>query len=386
MKKIEQATGITSEASVIDAYSTAMHLAEEKRKQTWYAEAIIEYRNAIRQAEGLRSRARIAEALYFIGICEVRLTNLESALASFREARNLFQRSRNRERVADCYGNETYVHRMRADYKTAHQLAQKALAIYEKTDNKTRAAMIHQNIGAIYIEQKRPHKAAASMRLAFQIMTEVGNYEFANNVRIDLAKVIYSNDEVDESLEMLDQVIQEATNRNLTVQLAQALFTRGMMLPTLLRYEEAINDLVVATEHFHYLGDKRFEVLALTNLGSIRKLKGDNETARVDLERAILLSKEIKLPLLEHYAIRASAMVNHRRNFHEAATTQIESTIAYFHELGNPREENFSVFLRGLWNAELGLKAKAVVDFDRALTFCLRNPCHALSVETFFSV
>lgn len=153
---------------------------------------------------------------------------------------------------------------------------------------------------------------------------------------------------------------------------AWILFIRGSLRSDAGRYEEAIPLLLDAVRHADYGGDLRASASALTHLGRLRLLRGEDELAAEHLKRALSLVEQAGWFTFTPYPLSWSAEVALRAGRVDEAAELFSRAHALAVEVGDPCWESLACRGLGLIAAERGQHAVAARLLHDSRTVCRR--------------
>jgi tetratricopeptide (TPR) repeat protein/transcriptional regulator with XRE-family HTH domain len=122
---------------------------------------------------------------------------------------------------------------------------------------------------------------------------------------------------------------QHARVAALTAALAGLLRSDGPWAEAISRHQAAIRTA-------RHLGDRLGQAIALSDLGDMRNLTGDNPAAAQDLEQALGIYRDLGNPLGQAGALNRLGHVRRMTGDYRAAAQDLEQALGIYRDLGNP--------------------------------------------------
>jgi len=153
---------------------------------------------------------------------------------------------------------------------------------------------------------------------------------------------------------------------------AWILLTRGSLRSDAGRYEEAIPLFLDSIRHAEHGGDLRASALALTQLGRLRLLRGEDDLAAENLEQACSLADRAGWLTFASYPLSWSAEMTLRGGHVDEAAEQFNHAHALALEVGDPCWESLALRGLGLVAAQRGQHTAAARLLHDSRTACRR--------------
>lgn len=304
-------------------------LRDLQTAQRFFGQALALYRelgNKRGEAETLRYLGNI---LYASGQWQKSLAAYENALTLFREAN-------------DPDGEATTLLGMGALFLDMGQpeLAlgyyQQALELRQKRGNRREIIAAHLGIGHIYATLSNNEGAKRAYEQALALSREGGDQRAEAAALIALATVEArlqpDNPTHAESFYRQAILITQATGDKLSQ--ANALLQLGVLYATLNRTDDALRSLENALAIYREIGDRRGEMIALSNLGAVSANRGEKAKAAEYYQQAVNLAEAMREAL--------SALTEGKMAFQESRHALYARYISLLLSL-NRLEEAFAV-------------------------------------------
>jgi len=270
-----------------------------------YEASELYYTEMLRHAWILVHRGKAGAALNKIGRLYRSRGDASAARAFLDRGMALFKAAGDEKGVAACLGDLGELARRQGSYDRAFKLVSQALELQRKMDNKRSVAVCLHSLG--HIEAGRASYAQAERYLeeALTIRREDGDKGGMAHTLSALAIVLFSRGDLDRAIarwEAAQNLASEVGDRRMLAivhnNLGEALRDQGKL-------EESMRQFKACEEVVTTLDDRLLHSEVSRNIGILSRKMGDPEASRLQLERSLMLAREVGGKELEGLALRA---------------------------------------------------------------------------------
>lgn len=248
---------------------------------------------AIRKGELLGEHLLVARSMTRQSWALYRLGEPEQAIATLRQARNLFERAGDGQGVASTLRGVASVLQTEGNYTQALQEDQKALAAFERSGDKRGMAQAFNHMAVIRYEQGQLQEAKTLYEKSLRIQTEVGSKVNTAGVLGNIANVLDAEGNLEEaqkyteeSVKVFREVGDQRALGTALGNLAVLRYERGDLPDAKKTYENALK---IKQE----IGYQRGVAYDLAGLGDVLGAEGDTQGARGKEEEALAIRRKI---------------------------------------------------------------------------------------------
>ena len=213
-------------------------------------------------------------------------------------------------------------------------------------------ALIHLGSAQVHAVRGADEAGVAALREAVAVAERVGRPGLATAACRELAWVEFLRCRFEPAERWLDRAM--ATVAADDSERAWILLTRGSLRSDAGRYEEAIPLFLEAVRHAEYGGDLRASAMALTHLGRLRLLRGEDDLAAEHLDQARALADQAGWLTFASYPLSWSAELAMHAGRVDEAGELFSRAHALAVEVGDPCWESLACRGLGLVAAERG--------------------------------
>ncbi|MFP5253063.1 MAG: tetratricopeptide repeat protein [Actinomycetes bacterium] len=230
--------------------------------------------------------------------------------------------------------------------------------------------LIHLGSAQIHAVRGADEAGAAALHEAVAVAERVGRPGLATSACRELAWVEFLRCRFEPAERWLDRAM--ATVGADDSERAWILLTRGSLRSDAGRYEEAVPLFLDAVRHAEHGGDLRASAMALTHLGRLRLLRGEDDLAAEHLDRAQDLAQQAGWLTFMSYPLSWRAEVAMRAGRHDEAAELFSRAHALALEVADPCWESLACRGLGLIAAERGDHPRAARLLHDSRTACQR--------------
>lgn len=197
------------------------------------------------------------------------------------------------------------------EHGRARELAETALALFERTSNKTGTAIAHRVLGSADWDTGDFERAEHHHREAARLAHEAGNQRVEAHAYIDLANVlIYSGPaRAEEALELYDRAAGLFQSASDHASLARVRMNRSILLHGMDRREEALREVAEAEAHAEASGSLLWRTYSLLNEAVFRAEAGETKRVRLLIAKARELNARLRDRLSDEQITMIDGMV-----------------------------------------------------------------------------
>jgi tetratricopeptide (TPR) repeat protein len=217
----------------------------------------------------------------------------ETALAHFRQARELFERAQDRRGVAGALDDAGTVVALRGDYPAALEQHREALAIRRTLGDKRSTALSLANIGRVQLDMGAFTNALERFREALELRRAAGDRPGVVASMIDLGAVHEADGRLESAYEVLADALKLAKEIGDRQGQARVLLRAGEVLLALGRPEDAAEALDRANEIATGLGDRVGQIECGRTLAEVQLALGRHDVALEHARQALELAEKL---------------------------------------------------------------------------------------------
>ncbi len=237
----------------------------------------------------------VAESWFYEGRSQYFQNAPQKALASFDEAKRIYEQTNYRTQVATLLNAIAIVERNRGNHELALENYNKALKIKRDIGEKGGEAGVLNGLGIVYRNLGDAQKSAETLRESLQIQRELGNWMSVPGVMINLADALARLGQADSARTTYEGAISAAANVNNKYIRAVALNNYSALLNDLGSLDEALNKRKAALRLFREIGHNFMISFALFGYGEILKDQDDLIGAKAKHDSSLAIREELKM-------------------------------------------------------------------------------------------
>lgn len=300
----------------------------------------------LRHAWILGHRGKAGAALNKIGRLYRARGDSAAARAFLERAMSLFRASGDEKGVAACLGDMGELARRQGSYDRAFKLVTQALELQRKLDNKPSIAVCLHTLGHIESARASYSQAERYLEEALEIRREARDKGGMAQTLSALAIVLFNRGDLEKAIarwEAAQSLAEEVGDRRMLAivnnNLGEAYRDQGQL-------EQSMQQFKACEEVVTTLDDRLLHAEVSRNIGILSHKMGDYENAQLQLERSLMLSREVGGKELEGLALRglgelaAATMwdTSQAGDEKDPAVERFEAALAIFEKIGNDFE------------------------------------------------
>jgi predicted ATPase len=310
-----------------------------------YEAAELHYTEMVRHAWILTHRGKAGAGLNKIGRLYRARSDSAAARAYLERAMALFKAAGDEKGVAACLGDLGELARRQGSYDRAFKLVSQALELQRKLNNKPSIAVCLHSLG--HIEAARASYAQGERYLeeALEIRREAGEKGGMAQTLSALAIVLFNRGDLDRAIARWEAALaltEEVGDRRMLAivhnNLGEAFRDQGKLGDSMRHFKAC--EQVVTT-----LDDRLLHSEVSRNIGILSHKNGDLEGAQLQLERSLMLARDVGGKELEGLALRALGELaaetmwdTSKPDAEDAAVSRYEEALEIFEKIGNDFE------------------------------------------------
>lgn len=310
-----------------------------------YEAAELYYTQMLRHAWILTHRGKAGAALNKIGRLYRARSDAAAARAFLERAMSLFKAAGDEKGVAACLGDLGELARRQGSYDRAFRLVSQALELQRKMNNKPSIAVCLHSLG--HIEAARASYAQGERYLeeALEIRRQAGDKGGTAQTLSALAIVLFNRGDLEKAIARWEAALaltEEVGDRRMLAivhnNLGEAFRDQGKLAESMQHFK-ACEDVVTT------LDDRLLHSEVSRNIGILSHKMGDLEAAKRQLERSLMLARDVGGKELEGLALRALGELaaetmwdTSRPEVEDEAVKHFEAALALFKKIGNDFE------------------------------------------------
>ncbi len=332
-----------------------------------YDKAIQTFKEERDLAERSGDRADKASALHHLGTIHLKMGDLDEAEKYLKEAVKPREQIEDRKGLADSLGNLGAIYIYKGELDEALDYQERSLEINEDIGDKISMAGGLHNMGNIYLNKGKPEKALEFYQRSLKIREEIGDklgiagsLNNIGNLYLDKGDFESALEYHQRSLDMSKDIGDEEGIANSYCNMAIVQQYRG--------------ELKEAMDHHHKslkirkeIGDKQSIANSLNKIGGLHLFKGDLKSATESLQESLDLGREIgKNSLVSLTLIRLTEVWVKREDF-DKAERRAEEAMEIAKELDLRWEEGMSHMIYGVLYREKERWEDSEDEFEKAI-------------------
>jgi len=264
---------------------------------------------------------------------------LDEAMESLENARQRFAESEDRSGVIKTALQESYIHRLRADYDQAIAKGQEVLSVLSGAGQEETRARALRTLGICHGLQGRLEEGLLELEEALRLFESLRDgYEYDVAATIHDIGTIYYLADTEKYLHYSRKALPLWRRLGATGPLAITLNNIGVAEYRQERYEDALVTLEEALSECEAMGLIRPQAYARATMGDVYRAKGEYALAQQGYETALALAEEADEGFLISYLWDALGNVSRTRGYHEEAEEFIGQAIDTAYDHGSDRE------------------------------------------------
>jgi serine/threonine protein kinase/tetratricopeptide (TPR) repeat protein len=278
----------------------------------------------------LKSDPQSVEALWAMGVLEIKSGNPQGSFDYFNNALTLSIKNGNDEKKALILQNMGIAYRLMNKPEEALRNYQESLAIQRRIGHKRGVAASLNEMGQVYSLLGKPQLALASLNEAMQVRKEIGAKKEVGDTLIDLGNYYAGLDQHDKALQMYKESLQIQRDS----------------------------------------GDESYQALCLNNIGGVYFTNGQYDDALTYFQQALELREKLKVQGEIAETVYNLAETEARLGQYDQALSQYHRALDLFRNTGDKRNaaiDSYSIGslfgIQGRYGAALNSKEEAVKAF-----------------------
>lgn len=219
--------------------------------------------------------------------------DLESALAHFRQAHELFARARDRRGLAGVFDDVGRVYWLRGEYPLALEHHRRALDVRKELGDKRSMALSLANVGRVLNDSGQFTEAVEQFRAALEIRREIGDRPGEVESLCDLGGVYGASGNLGVAREIFSDALEIAKEIGDRPGQAHVLLRLGESELQLSRAREAAQSLEEAQSILETLGDRMGQAECLLSMAEVCLVLGHVSHAEGHAQRALEIANEL---------------------------------------------------------------------------------------------
>lgn len=266
-----------------------------KKNQGNYKTALDLYFESMLSFQDVNDSNGIALNLNGIGLVYMYRAIYDSALLCMQQSLNIRQALGDKKNIAGSLNNIGLLFMTQGNYEKALVYYMKSAIIRYLIDDKAEMAGSYNNIGSILYHQGKYTKALGYFQKALQIDIETGNKRDAAADLNNIAGIFYQQKNYENSLEYYFKSYELCKDLSDKAGIAGVLGNIGLIYERQENYDSAIDYFSQALKKCQEIENKEGVAIELYRIGSILNKQGYYSESIANIEKSILLAKELKL-------------------------------------------------------------------------------------------
>ena len=310
-----------------------------------YEAAELYYTEMLRNAWTLVHRGKAGAALNKIGRLYRARGDSEAARAFLARGMSLFRAAGDEKGVAACLGDLGELARRQGSYDRAFKLLCQALEIQRRHANKPSIAVCLHSLGHVEAGRGAYAQAERFLEEALDLRREAGDKGGMAHTMSALAIVLFNRGDLDRAIARWEAALtlaEEVGDRRMMAvlhnNLGEAMRDQGKL-------EDSMGHFKACEQIVTTLDDRLLHSEVSRNLGILSQKMGDQDTAKLQLERSLVLAREVGARELEGLALRALGELaattmwdTSNPDAEDEAITYFEKCLTIFRAIGNEFE------------------------------------------------
>ncbi|MBV1850574.1 AfsR/SARP family transcriptional regulator [Catellatospora tritici] len=223
-----------------------------------------------------------------------------------------------------------------------------ALAVAERTTDRTGQAHAHGGLGLAYNRLRRYPQAHTHLRRADDLFGQLEDLVGQAYTNLRMSLVHEGQGDHGAALRAARQALERFGRADHSIGRGQALNSVGWLYARLGRYGEAVEHCEQAVRVHRELGDREGLANALDSLGFAHHRRGDNERALICFEEALVVLRRLADPYYETITLAHLGDAHHAAGDRAAAARAWRQALAMLEELGHPDAHDLRERISGL--------------------------------------
>jgi CHAT domain-containing protein/Tfp pilus assembly protein PilF len=224
-----------------------------------------------------------AISLSSMGYCQGRLGSSDEAIEFFKRSLEIWQKVGRPQEVASALQRLGLAYQRKQDYESQMRVFKEALTLAEASGDLTQQGRALSGLGASHYYLGRPGEAREIWEKALELLRQEGDAKTEVLVENNLAVLYHNQGQFQRALELYTRLVQKAVAPK-DVGLMRA--NMGSLYAELGNPAEALENLKLASEAYHTVGDLENEGNVLVSMGMVRQQVGDPRAALAEYEKA----------------------------------------------------------------------------------------------------
>ena len=278
----------------------------------------------------LKSDPQSVEALWSMGVLDIKSGNPQDSFEYFNNALTLAIKNGNDEKRALILQNMGIAYRLMNKPEEALRNYQDSLAIQRRIGHKRGVAASLNEMGQVYSLLGKPQLALASLNEAMEVRKEIGAKKEVGDTLIDLGNFYSGQDQNDKALQMYKESLQIQRDA----------------------------------------GDESYQALCLNDIGGVYFTKGQYDDALTYFQQALELREKLKVQGEIAETVYNLAETETRLGQYDQAISQYHRALDLFRKTGDKRNaaiDSYSIGtlfgIQGRYGAAVNSKEEAVKTF-----------------------
>jgi tetratricopeptide (TPR) repeat protein len=310
-----------------------------------YEAAELYYTEMLRHAWTLVHRGKAGAALNKIGRLYRARGDAAAARAFLDRGMALFKAAGDEKGVAACLGDLGELARRQGSYDRAFKLLNQALAIQRKLDNKPSIAVCLHSLGHVEAARAAYAQAERFLEEALELRRDAGDKGGMAHTMSALAIVLFNRGDLERAIARWEAALslaEEVGDRRMMAILNNNL---GEGLRDQGKLEESMSHFKTCEQVVTTLDDRLLHSEVSRNIGILSQKMNDFDSAKLQLERSLMLAREVGGRELEGLALRALGELaattmwdTSNVEAEDEAITYFERALTIFRAIGNEFE------------------------------------------------
>ncbi|MGB3903834.1 MAG: tetratricopeptide repeat protein [Anaerolineae bacterium] len=272
---------------------------------------------------------------------------LDDAIRALDMAKEGFSETGERLGTVRALLEESYIHRLRAEYEAATVKAQQVLSMMDGDRESAVVGLAHRTLGICYGLQGQLVEGVAQLEEALRSFERLEDeYNVANTLH-DMGTIHFSVDD-EKYLDYSRKALAHWRRLGATAPLCMTLNNIGVAHYRQGRFDEALSALQEALAESQALGLLRPQAYAQATMGDVHRARGEYGLAQGAYEQALALAEEATEGFLVSYLWDALGNLQRVLGNYEKAEELIGNAIEKAYEHGSDQEVAVSLISQGI--------------------------------------
>jgi tetratricopeptide (TPR) repeat protein/class 3 adenylate cyclase len=335
-----------------------------------FEDAIDVYQNALSKSVSVNKIRYTAQCNNALGKVYEDKGNYKLAKSFQEKAIKLFEETNDKSGTASCLGNLGDVFYEKGDYEKAMKCYNKQLLISRETGDKKGIHIAVESMGDIYKEQGDYTNALEYLNKSLKISEKVDDKIGIAMTIGNIGNVYYDKGERDKAIKYYEKQLLICENLGYKRGISAVVGNMGNIYSDMRNFEKALKYFERSLRILEELGDKAGISMMVGNMGNIYINQGRVKEAMKYYKKQLTTSKELGHKRGTSIALGNLGIVYTELGSYNQAKEYLERSLVITEELGSKRIKSVNLGNLGNVYREIGDYAKALKYYDKAIKIC----------------